>query len=304
MDFNTVSKVWCNLNADSDIFIFSDSERLPIAEEIRKDNLDYVSDIKIYTPANDNYMTIFKALRPNDLLLVILSIKSFIDDGYRDIFPSFSKPKGIKSKYAFIRLDIPKGELLRGINTDIDEVEAIISSLKTIDKNTSVKVTSPAGTDITTKVKNKWTLPFKTINDGENAFLPPPEVEFELCVRATNGTIAVDVTVGELRINGVQVDELGIVDSTVFIEVKDGAVTNICGGKIADRLSKGISSLKKEDLSVVELGVGLSAIEATGIIGVDESMSGTCHFGIGNGVPLHLDVVIRSPIIEIIDSSN
>ena len=52
---------------------------------------------------------------------------------------------------------------------------------------------------------------------------------------------------------------------------------------------------------VVELGHGLSDIEPTGIIGVDESMNGTCHIGICNRNPYHLDVVIKNPTITAIE---
>lgn len=75
-------------------------------------------------------------------------------------------------------------------------------------------------------------------------------------------------------------------------------VKGIEGKKIAERLKKGLSLLQKEQLVVVELGHGLSDIQATGIIGVDESMNDTCHFGIGTGNPFHLDLVVRNPKVN------
>ena len=52
----------------------------------------------------------------------------------------------------------------------------------------------------------------------------------------------------------------------------------------------------------MELGIGLSSISPSGIIGIDESIAGTCHFGFGNGsgndAPIHLDVVVNDLIIE------
>lgn len=59
-----------------------------------------------------------------------------------------------------------------------------------------------------------------------------------------------------------------------------------------------LSLLRSDQLVVVELGHGLSDIQPTGIIGVDESMNGTCHFGIGTGSPFHLDLVVRNPKIN------
>jgi GNAT superfamily N-acetyltransferase len=57
---------------------------------------------------------------------------------------------------------------------------------------------------------------------------------------------------------------------------------------------------------VVELGFGLSKGQPTGSIAADESLQGTCHFGLGNNIfyggtnnsPVHLDVVIRQPEIQ------
>jgi leucyl aminopeptidase (aminopeptidase T) len=53
---------------------------------------------------------------------------------------------------------------------------------------------------------------------------------------------------------------------------------------------------------IVELGIGLSRMTPCGIIGIDESIAGTCHFGFGNGsgndAPIHLDVVVNDFAIE------
>ena len=51
---------------------------------------------------------------------------------------------------------------------------------------------------------------------------------------------------------------------------------------------------------LVELGQGLSKMEPTGLIGIDESIIDTCHFGIGDSEKcgLHLDVVISNPTLE------
>ena len=47
---------------------------------------------------------------------------------------------------------------------------------------------------------------------------------------------------------------------------------------------------------MVELGFGLSRMEPCGVIGIDENIAGTCHFGFGNGsgneAPVHLDLVV------------
>jgi len=59
-------------------------------------------------------------------------------------------------------------------------------------------------------------------------------------------------------------------------------------------------SLPKECRKLVEIGQGLSKMTPTGIIGVDESIIDTCHFGIGDAEKcgLHLDVVVSKPLIQ------
>jgi len=71
---------------------------------------------------------------------------------------------------------------------------------------------------------------------------------------------------------------------------------------MAERLKAELWQLPENCRKIVELGIGLSSISPSGIIGIDESIAGTCHFGFGNGsgndAPIHLDVVVNDLIIE------
>lgn len=304
MKFNTISTTWANLEKDAKIIIVTeaDTDRWKLAEKIKQDNQSLVSEIDLFDIASDDYKKHIYALSEKDLLIVMLTITGFMNKGYGDIFSPFDKPANLKSKYIFIRLDIPEKSLLSGLHTDINKVEGIINELKPLRKGVKVRVTTDKGTDITTCTKR---------DDGDEeiyhardlggmAFLPPTEVAEELIEDSTNGTIVADVTVGEFRINGELIDELGIVDEPVIIYMENGLVKDVKGGDIAKRLKKCFAMLPSEHHAAVELGHGLSDIEPTGIIGVDESMNGTCHIGICNRNPYHLDVVIKNPKITII----
>lgn len=304
MKFDTISTTWANLEKDAKIIIVTEAntDRWQIAEKIEYDNQSLVSEINLYDIAADDYEKHIYTLSEKDLLIVLLTITGFMEKGYRDIFSPFGKPLGLKSKYIFIRLDIPEKALLSGLSTDLDKVEGIIADLKPLQKGVKVRVTTEKGMDITT-------LTYRNEHDdfqhhardlGGNAFLPPTEVAEELLEDSTNGTIVADVTVGEFRINGELIDTLGIVDEPVIIEVENGKVKSVMGGEIAKRLKKCFSLLPSEHHVVVELGHGLSDIEPTGIIGVDESMNGTCHIGICNRNPYHLDIVIKNPKITVL----
>ncbi len=301
MNFNTISTTWTLLEKTAKILILIESERLSIAEKIKKDNLINVAEVKIIDINIDKtYDQEMMALTDKDLLIVLLTMDGFMSKGYRNRFSPFSKPPGFVGKYIFIRLGIPEESLLSGLNTNIDKVESIIHEYQAFDSGKKVRVTTDRGTDITTQIAYQELLPYHARSLGGNAFLPPAEISEELKPSSTNGIIVVDVTVGEIRFGPDLIDSLGIVDSEVRITVKDGLVVDIDGGDIAQRLKAGLGRLDRNLQLLVELGHGLSDLSPTGIIGVDESMNGTCHFGIGNRNPYHVDVVISNPKFEII----
>lgn len=302
MNFSTISTTWAALNKTSKILIISEAERLPIAEKIAADNSSYVEEVKVINiSANNTFEQEMYHLTEKDLLIVLLTIDGFMKKNYRDIFLPFSKPIGFNGKYIFIRLDIPEESLLMGLNTSFEKIQAIIRKYQVFGSGKKVRVTTDKGTDITTQIASQELLPYHARSLGGNAFLPPSEISEELVHSSTNGVIVVDITVGELRFGADLIDPLGIVDSDVKITVKNGLVVDITGGDIAKRLKKGMDKLEKELQILVELGHGLSDLTPTGIIGVDESMNGTCHFGIGNRDPYHVDVVISNPNIVVLD---
>lgn len=302
MDYSVLTTIWAGLEKDAKIVILTERDRWELAEKIKNDNLALVSEIQLLDMAANDYKGHIAGLLENDLLIVMLTLNGYMEKGYRNIFSPFNKPGeiAIKSKYVFIRLDIPDAALLSGLNTGLSKVEKIVNDIKTLDKRT-VRLTTDSGTDITTRISNQAVFPYSARDLGGNAFLPPSEVANDLFPDATNGRIVVDVTVGEFRIKGELIDELGIVDQHVIIDIEDGLVKKVCGGEIAHRLSKCFSMLPSNLHFAVELGHGLSDIEPTGIIGVDESMNGTCHIGIGDGSYYHLDVVMRNPLIEALE---
>ena len=302
MNFSTIATKWACLEKTARLVIVTEPERMEIAQKIKTDNLVYVDNIAIYDiTAGSAYEQEMAQMKENDLLLALLTMDGFVCKGYNHTFSPFSKPEGFKGKYIFIRLDIPEVSLLSGLNTDIGKVEAIISEYQNFSSGKKVRVTTDKGTDITMEIKFQELLPYNARSAGGNAFLPPAEISEELVHTSANGVIVVDITVGELRFGPELIDPLGIVDSPVTITVKNGLVVDIDGGEIAQRLKDGLNKLDTKLQVLVELGHGLSDLTPTGIIGVDESMNGTCHFGIGNRDPYHVDVVVANPHIVVVE---
>ena len=127
MNLSAISTTWALLEKTAKILILTESDRLPLAEKIRIDNLIYVAEVKIIDIGiNNTYEQEMMTLTEEDLLIILLTTDGFMSKGYRDKFSPFSKPPGFAGKYIFIRLDIPEGSLLSGLNTDIGKVESII----------------------------------------------------------------------------------------------------------------------------------------------------------------------------------
>lgn len=301
MDFSPISTVWALLEKSAEILILTEPARMALAEKIKADNLPCVTRVEIIDiQAKNTYEREMNRLTEKDLLILLLTAESYMSKGLGNRFPPFSKPAGFVGKYIFLRLDIPEPALLSGLNTGIGKIEAVIEQCRAFSAGKRVRVTTAKGTDISVKIAGQEQLPYHARDLGGNAFLPPAEISEELVPFSADGVIVADITVGELRFGAELIDSLGLVDQEVRIVVERGLVVDISGGDIARRLKAGLDRLDKGLQMLVELGHGLSDLFPTGIIGVDESMYGTCHFGIGDRRPYHVDVVVSNPHIDII----
>ena len=304
MNFSTIATTWAQLKKTAQILIVTEAERLHLAKRLKADNLPYAARVRIIDITKDNACDqAMGRLSEEDLMIVLLTADSFVRKGFGRLFPPFSKPAGFAGKYIFMRLDIPEASLLSGLNTSLEKVEAVIRTYQALNAGEKVRVTTDKGTDITMQIDFQELLPYQACALGGNAFLPPAEISEELVAGSANGVIIVDTTVGELRFGAELIDPLGIVDEQVKLTVQKGLVTDISGGETARRLKAGLDKLDPGLKMLVELGHGLSDMAPTGLIGVDESMNGTCHFGIGNRNPYHVDVVVSDPHIMVISQS-
>ena len=166
----------------------------------------------------------------------------------------------------------------------------------------TIRIAAKSGTDISFILSDGMTIPFTTHEPGANAYLPPAEISYDIASESANGVIVVDVTIGELRVNTDLIHSFGIVDEPVSLNIENGNIVEFFGGKMAERLKFEFSKLPVNSRKIVEFGVGLSQMKPSGIIGIDEGIIGTCHFGFGSGnnndAPIHFDVVVNDFIVE------
>lgn len=193
----------------------------------------------------------------------------------------------------------------------------------------SVKITSPAGTDITVPVEGR-----KAFNDngdfskpGSGGNIPAGEVFISPVVgiksqdgSGSNGTIVFD---GSMTFG----DGDSIIKTPIKVTVKNGFVSDVTGAEEAKRLlntiteaeTKAVKMEKEGKLpkgqgeiyrqnarNIGELGIGLNpSATISGNMLEDEKAFRTCHFAIGQNYDgdapslIHLDGVVRNPTIVI-----
>lgn len=296
--FEQLTSKWCNLSSSAKVVIITDTDRLSLASEMQREISNDCRIINI--DENNEYFHELLMLSPSDLVVALFSFDTFVLKGANKVFSPFGKPRGLKAKYAFIRLGISKESLLQGISTPMELVYETVNRLHSYKSGTSLRVTNAVGTDITLSVNAFTTCEHRIKENGGMAFLPPSETSSEIIANTANGKIVVDITIGQLYHYRNLLGYFGLVDSPVTLMVENGMITDIIGGDMAAELKEKLFALHESCRILVELGHGLSKMTPTGLIGVDESIVDTCHFGIGDGATcgVHLDVVISNPTIK------
>lgn len=292
---------WSGLDLTSKMVIVTDDVQKNIALAIQDEGV-YDVEIALYSRAEKfaDIMESLSLLKESDLLLVMLSSNTFIKCGANRFFSPFGKPEGIQAKYIFVRLDISQKSFVQGLSTEKKAVYGKINRMSHICPEEIVRVTNRSGTDISLRIRPFTTCSHEITEDGGMAFLPPSETSAEVITETANGKIVVDMTVGQLYHFGELVGYFGLVESPITLVVENGIITEVLGEGMAREFKEKLFRLPAGCREIVELGQGLSDMEPTGLIGVDESIIDSCHFGFGDGgrCGTHLDVVISKPTIE------
>lgn len=298
MSISDLIQKWSGISETSKVLIITDDNQKNIADSI-KDEKIYNVEIEYFIKKNE-FFDLLKSLKSSDLVMVLLSIDTYMKSGVNEYFTAFGKPDWVTAKYIFVRLDISKESLLQGLSTDKELVYNKIEEMNRFDSEKTVTVTSESGTDISFVTRPFTTCSHEITANGGIAFLPPSETSSEVISETANGKIVVDMTVGQLYHFGKLIGNFGLVSKPVTITVQNGFIVDIEGDSMAVEFKRELFNLPIECRKIVELGQGLSKMEPTGLIGVDESIIDSCHFGFGDGwkCGTHLDVVIKNPTIK------
>jgi aminopeptidase len=199
---------------------------------------------------------------------------------------------------------ITKEVMIRGMNADYKKISALSLKLKDIlEKGHFVRVTAPAGTDISFEIAGRTSFASKGLfhQKGESGNLPTGETFLAPVEGTTNGVFVVDGSMAGLGL---------IKQANIRIEVKNGYAEKITGGPAARKLVKQLDSVGRDARNIAEFGIGTNdSAKLSGILLEDEKVMGTIHIALGNNVsmggsvnvPIHLDGVVKKPTVYLDD---
>ena len=185
-----------------------------------------------------------------------------------------------------------------GLDTDYRAIEQSCETvLEAVIGAEEVRVTSPAGTDITFEPgEHEWLTDTGIVHEaGAMSNLPAGEVF--VSPENANGTYVVDGTMMPH----------GLVDTPIEFTVEGGFVTDIEDERIRKQVERGAEEVGDDAYNLAELGIGTNAAvsQLVGSVLLDEKAAGTVHIAIGDDhgiggdtqAPLHLDGILRDPTV-------
>jgi leucyl aminopeptidase (aminopeptidase T) len=164
----------------------------------------------------------------------------------------------------------------------------------------TVRVTSPAGTDLTSEVTGREPKAWLTgicRHPGEVSALPGGEVSLPPLEGTSRGFVVWERVASDL----------GALTEPIRIEVRDGRAVRFEGGADADRLRQMVESIVDAD-NIGEIGIGLNPDSRIGDeITEAKKAFGTVHVALGDSAneygglvecEVHLDGLVMAPTVE------
>ncbi len=195
-----------------------------------------------------------------------------------------------------------------GLDADYEAIaDHSADVLEQVEDAEEIRVTAPAGTDITFGVGDREFLSDTGIvhESGEMSNLPAGEVF--VSPETADGTFVVD---GTMRPHGLLED-----GQELRFEVEDGLVTEISDDEIRETGEIAAEEVGDAAYNLAELGIGtnVAVTDLVGSVLLDEKAGGTVHIAIGDDAgiggdvdaPIHLDGIVREPTVwadgEVVD---
>ena len=188
-----------------------------------------------------------------------------------------------------------------GLDADYESIAAHCEDVREqVAGAAEIRVTTPAGTDITFEIGDReWLSDTGIVHEpGQMSNLPAGEVF--ISPESADGTFVVD---GTMRPHGLLDD-----GPQLTFEVEDGLVTHISDDKIRTTVEAAAEDVGDAAYNLAELGIGtnVAVTDLVGSVLLDEKAGGTVHIAIGDNAgiggeteaPIHLDGILREPTVS------
>ena len=165
-----------------------------------------------------------------------------------------------------------------------------------------IQLTSRGGTDLSMDITGRpGNALYCMVEPGQFSTVPTVEANVSPVEGSAHGRIVVDASIPYLGI--------GIIKEPIIVDVKDGMITSIDGGRQAKILKEDLAGHDDPTVyNIAELGVGLNPkCRMCGIMLEDEGVMSTCHIGIGTSItlggqvkaPIHYDLIMWDPKVNV-----
>ena len=287
-----------NVGPDESVVVVTDDEREPIGEALYAAAATATDDAAVmrYPPAEQHGTE-----PPEPVAAAMAAADVFLAPTTKSL--SHTRARGAACDAGARGATLPgitEDVFTTGLDADYAAIDAACDDvLAQVEDAREVRVTAPAGTDITFGIGDReWLADTGMVRDpGDFSNLPAGEV-FVAPATAT-GTFVVDGTMMPH----------GLLDAgqELAFEVEDGFVTEISDDAIRADIEAAGEEVGDAAYNLAELGIGtnVGVDELVGSVLLDEKAGGTVHIAIGDNAgiggetdaPLHLDGIVRSPTV-------
>lgn len=285
------------LDADESCVIVTDDKRQPIGEALY-DVASEITDTTIlrYPPGDQHGEE-----PPSPVAAAMLDANVFLAPTTKSL--SHTRARGAANDAGARGATLPgitEDVFTTGLDADYETIaqhcEDVLAQVEDADE---LRVTTPAGTDITFEPgAREWRDDTGIVHEpGDFSNLPAGEVF--VSPENANGMYVVD---GTMMPHG-RLDE----DEQLRFEVEDGYVTDISDHGVREQVEAASEQVGRDAYNLAELGIGtnVAITELVGSVLLDEKAAGTVHIAIGDDAgiggdtdaPLHLDGIIREPTV-------
>ena len=283
---------------DESVVVVTDDEREPIGEALYDAAAAVTDDVTLlrYPPSEQHGTE-----PPAPVAVAMAESDVFIAPTIKSL--SHTRARGIACESGSRGVTLPgitPSVFETGLEADYDAIDAACDSvLAAVDDAETIRVTAPAGTDITVGVGDREWLADRGVVQTTGAFSNLPAGEVFLAPETATGTVVVD---GTMMPHG-RFDA----DQSVTIDVADGYVTAIDDDAIRADVEDAAASVGDDAYTFAELGIGtnIGVDRLVGSVLLDEKAAGTIHVAIGDNAgiggdtdaPIHLDGIVRDPTV-------